>query len=73
MKNITLDHQLGLYSNYFDHPERIDISYSAVLNMQINQYISAQLTGDLVYDHDQLRDLQVKETLGIGLTYAFAK
>lgn len=73
MKNITLDHQIGLYSNYFDHPERVDISYSALLNMQINKYISAQLTGDLLYDHDQLRKLQVKQTLGIGLTYAFEK
>lgn len=73
MKNITLDHQIGLYSNYFDHPERVDISYSAVLNMQINKYISAQLTGDLLYDHDQLQELQAKQTLGIGLTYAFGK
>ncbi|MFV0530214.1 MAG: DUF3078 domain-containing protein [Flavobacteriales bacterium] len=73
MKNITLDHQIGLYSNYFNHPERVDISYSAILNMKINKFISAQLTGDLLYDHDQLRDLQVKQTLGIGLTYNFGK
>lgn len=73
MKNITLDHQIGLYSNYLDNPDHIDVSYSAVLNMQINQYISAQLTGDLLYDHDIIRELQVKQTLGIGLTYSFAK
>lgn len=78
MKNVTLDHQLGLYSNYLDHPERIDVSYSAMLNMQINKYISAQLTGDLLYDHDIVnsegkRRLQSKQTLGLGLTYTFEK
>lgn len=71
MKNIAIDHQIALYTNYFDHPERVDISYSALLNMTINKYISAQLTGDLLYDYDQIKKLQFKQTLGIGLTYTF--
>ncbi len=73
MKNIAIDHQIALYSNYFDHPERVDIYYSALLNMTINKYISAQLTADLLYDYDQTKKIQFKQTLGIGLTYAFTK
>ncbi len=78
MKNVTFDHQIGMYSNYLDNPDHIDISYSAILNMQINKYISTQLTGDLLYDHDIVnsegeRRLQSKQTLGIGVTYSFNK
>ena len=73
MENITFDHQIGLYSNYLENPDHIDVAYLAKLVMQVNKYVSAQISGELVYDHDQIRRLQAKETIGVGLTYNFGK
>lgn len=71
--NVSFDHSVNLFSNYLDHPERIDIFYRGQLNMKINKFISSQLTLDLVYDHDQIQLTQLKQTLGVGFAYNFEK
>lgn len=68
-KEINLVNQLNFFSNYLFHFERVDINYSGVLNMRINKYISGVVALDLIYDHDQIRRLQMKQTLGLGFTY----
>lgn len=68
-KDINLVNQLNFFSNYLYHAERVDINYSGVLNMRFNRYISGVVGVDLVYDHDQVKRLQVKQTLGVGFTY----
>ena len=68
-KDISLVNQLNLFSSYSQHPERVDIAYSGVLTMKFNRFISTTLSLDLVYDHDQVQNLQMKQTLGVGLSY----
>lgn len=68
-KDINLVNQLNLFSNYTNHPERIDIAYSGALTMRFNKFISTSFNIDLVYDHDQVRRLQMKQILGVGLSY----
>lgn len=68
-KDISLNNSLNFFSNYLFHTERIDIAYNAVLNFRLNKFISTNITADLLYDHDQIRRLQVKQTLGIGISY----
>ena len=69
MENIHLTNKAWLFSNYLDHPERIAMGYSGILNLKINKYISSNITLDLVYDHNQIRKVQLKQTLGLGLAY----
>ena len=69
MENIHLTNKAWLFSNYLDHPERIAIGYSGILNLKINKYISSNITLDLVYDHNQIRKTQLKQTLGLGFAY----
>ena len=69
MENIHLTNKAWLFSNYLDHPERIAMGYSGILNLKINKYISSNITLDLVYDHNQIRKVQLKQTLGLGLSY----
>ena len=69
MDNITLLNSASVFSNYLDHPERLDLGYNGALNMKINKYISTILTLDLVYDHNQIKKMQMRETLGVGLSY----
>ncbi len=68
-KDIHYTSNLNFFSNYLSHFERVDISYAGILNMKFNKYINATVNIDLLYDHDQMRKLQRKQTLGIGLVY----
>ena len=69
MDNITLLNSASVFSNYLEHPERLVLGYNGALNMKINKYISTILTLDLVYDHNQIKKMQMRETLGVGLSY----
>lgn len=71
MENISYDNKLGIYSNYLDKPQNMDIAYQGVLDLKVNNWISAQATINLFYDEDQVKKTQLKETLGVGLTYKF--
>lgn len=71
MKNIIWKNNLSFFSNYISHIERVDIKYNTIFNMKVNDYISAILAFDALYDHDQLKKLQLKQTLGIGFSYTF--
>ena len=70
-KDINLVNQLNLFSNYIFHPERVDIAYNGTLNIKFNRYITTTVSLDLLYDHDQMQKLQMKQTLGVGFTYNF--
>ena len=68
-KDINLVNRINFFSSYADHPERVDISYNGTLNIKFNKFISTVVSLDLLYDHDQLEKLQMKQTLGIGFSY----
>ena len=71
MENINLTNTGSVFSNYLDHPDRLVLSYSGVLNMKINKFISTNVTLDLLYDHNQIQKTQLKQTLGVGFAYNF--
>ena len=69
MENVTLQNNASVFSNYLDHPDRLVLAYGGILNMKVNKYISTNVTLDLLYDHNQIKRTQLKQTLGIGLAY----
>jgi len=71
MKNISMENILGLYSNYLDHPENVDVDYQMNMVMAINKYISANLGLNLLYDDNAIQDLQLKEVFGLGFNAKF--
>ncbi|WP_316803872.1 DUF3078 domain-containing protein [Pedobacter nototheniae] len=73
MENILLDNRFGIFSNYLKDPQNLVLAYSAILDLKVNRFISTQITADLFYDNNQIGKLQLKETLGVGLTYKFGK
>lgn len=68
-RDINLVNQITLFSNYTNHPERVDIAYNATLTMRFNRWISTSLNLDLIYDHDQIQKVQMKQVLGVGVSY----
>ena len=71
MKNVSMENILGLYSNYLDHPENIDVDYKMNMVMTINKYISANFGINLLYDDNALQDIQLKEIFGLGFNAKF--
>ncbi|MCB0409168.1 MAG: DUF3078 domain-containing protein [Flavobacteriales bacterium] len=86
MKNIKLQSKLELFSNYAEEPDHIDVNWETLIALKVNDYISATINTQLIYDHDidiavdengdDIIDavgprVQFKEVLGIGFTYKF--
>lgn len=68
-KDISMTHSLNFFTNYLYHTERVDVSYNMLMNFRLNKFITTNISLDLLYDHDQIKKLQIKQTLGIGLSY----
>ncbi|WP_374462188.1 DUF3078 domain-containing protein [Chryseobacterium taeanense] len=69
MENINVTNTASVFSNYLDHPERLVLAYGLVLNLKVNKFISSNITVDLMYDHNQIKKTQLKQTLGVGFAY----
>ena len=82
--NINLLTRLALFNNYTDknkpNRDQIDVNWDMLLNMKINQYISANFFMNVIYDADiKIADeneptklgpkTQMKQSFGIGLSY----
>jgi hypothetical protein len=52
VKNVTLQTKLDLFSNYIHNPQNIDVDWSMLLNMKVNEFLSANLVSHLIYDDD---------------------
>jgi hypothetical protein len=86
LKNVTLDTKIDLFSNYFDNPQHIDVNWDLLLTFKVNDYLSASLLTQLIYDYDIKfgedttgngeydtfsEKVQFKELFGLGLSYSF--
>lgn len=77
VKNVGLISDLGLFSNYLNNPQNIDVDWKLGINMKINSFLSASINTQLIYDADiidpvdQEAKIQFKELLGIGLSFVF--
>jgi hypothetical protein len=82
--NVDLLSRLDLFSNYLNNPQNIDVNFELLINMKINEFLSATINTLLVYDDDINFEidplgepgrvgprLQFKEVFGLGLSYKF--
>ncbi len=51
-KNIDFNSKLELFSNYLNHPERIDVDWQNMLVLKVNDWLNANLSTHLIYDYD---------------------
>jgi hypothetical protein len=81
VKNVTAATKLDLFSNYFHNPGNIDVDWTFMLNMKVNEWLSANFLTQLVYDDDiKILDpdtnkkapmVQFMEMFGVGLSFKF--
>jgi len=80
-ENVTLNTKLDLFSNYLEDPQNIDVSWEMLITMKVNEYLSANLNTQLLYDDnihyfneagkDMGPRIQFKEVFGAGFSYKF--
>ena len=76
-KNIDFNSKLELFSNYLNHPERVDVDWQNMLVLKVNDWLNCNLATHLIYDYDipfydeagvkiEGSKVQFKEVLAIG-------
>lgn len=87
LKNVLMNHRLSLYTDYLISFGNIDVDWEVTFNLKVNDHINANIGTHLIYDNDIKFDevvaddgtiidpgiakIQFKQSLGVGLTYAF--
>ena len=80
-KNISFGTNLVLFNSYKDgFMDEIDVDWNVIIAMQINKWLSFNITSELVYDedvkivkdeHEYFSLTQFKNVTGLGLTFKF--
>jgi hypothetical protein len=52
LKNVGLESNLELFTNYLDRPENIDVRWTNALVAKINKFFVVNLFTDMIYDND---------------------
>lgn len=79
LKNVSFTSKIDLFSNYLNHPEKVDVSWENLVVLKVNKYVSVSFNTHLLYDYDikiekegEVKDrIQFKEILGVGFSYKF--
>lgn len=76
IKNVGIMTKLELYSNYLENPQNIDVNWEVLITLTVNEWLSAMVNTQLVYDDNTTIDgvnskVQFKEIVGVGLAYKF--
>ena len=82
--NITIKNRLILFTDYVHNFGNIDVDWSFLADLKVNQYVKANVGVNLIYDEDidvfkevngiktkEGAKVQLKQVLGIGLEYTF--
>lgn len=75
MKNVRLQSSFEVFNNYFEDPYTLksntDMDWQTTINFKVNEYIKAVLFAHLMWNSEVIQRVQIKETLGIGVSYSF--
>ena len=70
-KNVVMSNQLSLVANYLQEVKNIDLDYTINFNMKVNEYLSAILEAQMLYDDNALADLQFRQVFGLAVSLPF--
>ena len=76
-KNVDFNSKLELFSNYLNHPERVDVDWQNMVVLKVNDWLNCNLATHLIYDYDipfydeagvkiEGSKVQFKEVLAVG-------
>jgi Protein of unknown function (DUF3078)/Protein of unknown function, DUF481 len=70
LKNVKLQTKLEFFANYLDSPLYVDVNWDLMVSMKINDFLSANIATQLIYDHDVSANVQFKEMFSFGLLFS---
>lgn len=85
-KNIVLNNKISFYTDYINSFGNIDVDWEMNVDLKVNEFVKANIGTHFMYDDDvkfvEAKDefgndasygarLQLKQILGVGLSYAF--
>lgn len=84
-EDFSVESKLGLFTNYINKPQNIDLDWEVILRMKITYYLNATISAHMIYDDDihvPIFDsegiktgegvrLQFKELISVGFSYKF--
>lgn len=62
MENVTWTHQIDLFSNYLNQPGNIDINWTGLLDLKINEVLRTTVSTHLIYDDDVVLEKEPART-----------
>lgn len=62
MDNVTWTHQLDVFSNYLKQPENLDINWTGLLELRINESLRTTISTHLIYDDDVVLEKEPART-----------
>jgi len=62
MENVSWTHQLDLFSNYLNQPGNIDVNWTGLLEMKVNELLRTTVSVHLIYDDDVVLEKQPSRT-----------
>jgi hypothetical protein len=71
MANVSLENIFGVYSNYLDKPENVDLDYQINVVMKINRYLSTNLSMQAIYDDNAFQGFQTRQVFGLAVNFGF--
>lgn len=77
LEKVQLKSKLEFFSNLSEKPQNVDVNLEIDMNFRATKWLSAKLYVQVLYDDDLVADqlsgpsLQVKEVMGMGLSYIF--
>ena len=69
--NVTFENILGLYSNYLEDPQNVDVNYQLNIVLRVNRFLTTNLSFQTIYDDNAYRGLQVRQVFGVAANYGF--
>jgi hypothetical protein len=69
--NVTFENILGLYSNYLEDPQNVDINYQLNILLRINRYLTTNLSFQTIYDDNAYQGWQIRQVFGVAANYGF--
>ena len=68
---LSVDNHLMLFSSYYEQPEKLTFDWRLTLNFKINYFMQTSIYTNAVYNQNDSKKIQFKETLNIGVHFRF--
>lgn len=68
---LNIDNHLMLFSSYYEQPEKLTLDWRLTLNFRINYFMQTTIYTNAVYNQNDSKKIQFKETLNLGVHFRF--